>query len=82
MDTSANLPDGNNLNTAICPLCGEPNLCAIAADPDATECWCDSVEFPEELLARIPEIAVRKTCVCQKCLVQHQEAVSVIDEDR
>jgi hypothetical protein len=51
-----------------CPLCGGPNRCALAADPAATECWCDAVVFPDELLAQIPKEAVRKTCVCQKCL--------------
>ena len=58
----------NNLDTSTCPLCGEPNQCALAADPNATECWCESEDFPEELLAQIPGEAVRKTCVCQKCL--------------
>jgi hypothetical protein len=56
------------LNTALCPLCGKPNNCAVAADPNATECWCESVEFPRELLEQIPENALRKTCVCQNCL--------------
>ena len=60
------------INTAICPLCGEPNLCAVAADPNATECWCESEIFPEELLAKVPDKAVRKTCICQNCLRDYQ----------
>ena len=60
-------------DTSKCPLCGNPNECAMAADPNATECWCESVIFPDELLAKIPEDAVRKTCVCQKCLKNYQE---------
>jgi hypothetical protein len=68
-------------NTAKCPLCGEPNQCALAADPTATECWCDTVVFPDDLLAQIPEDAVRKTCVCQECLSQFQESANVTDED-
>lgn len=64
------------LDIAKCPLCGGPNLCAVAADPNATKCWCGSVEFPHELLAQIPEDAVRKTCVCQKCLAKFQESAS------
>ena len=59
------------LNTAKCPLCGKPNQCASVADPNAVECWCESVIFPSELLAKIPENAVRKTCVCQNCLEQY-----------
>jgi hypothetical protein len=68
-------------NTAKCPLCGEPNQCALAADPTATECWCDTVVFPDDLLAQIPEDAVRKTCICQECLSQFQESANVTDED-
>lgn len=69
------------MNTARCPLCGEPNQCALAADPEATECWCDFVVFPEELLAQIPDAAVRKTCVCQKCLEQFWESQKVFEEN-
>jgi hypothetical protein len=57
-----------------CPLCGEPNQCALAADPAARECWCDAVVFPAELLAKIPREAVRKTCVCQSCLKEYLES--------
>jgi len=63
------------LDTATCVLCGGPNQCALAADPEATQCWCDSVTFDDELLARVPDSAVRKVCICQKCLIEHQETV-------
>ena len=59
------------LDTATCALCGGPNQCALAADPSATECWCDTQEFPDELLGRIPANAVRRVCICQKCLEQY-----------
>ncbi len=61
-------------NTALCPLCNKPNQCAMAADPNAKECWCESVVFPEELLEQVPENAVRKTCICQNCLEEFQES--------
>jgi len=64
-----------SVDTDKCPLCGAPNQCALAADPSASECWCDSVTFPRELLAQIPNNAVRKTCVCQKCLEQYKASV-------
>jgi hypothetical protein len=70
---------GEKMNTAICPLCGNPNHCAVAADPDATVCWCESVIFPEELLAKVPEDAVRKTCVCQNCLEEYQKSIKAAD---
>ncbi len=66
----------NNLDKSTCPLCGEPNQYALAADPKVTECWCESVDFPEELLAQIPDEAVRITCVCQTCLIKYQESIS------
>jgi hypothetical protein len=56
---------------ARCPLCGGPNDCALAIDPEASECWCDTLTFPRELLAQIPEDAVRKTCVCQACFSRY-----------
>ena len=80
MSSSANPAKKPHLNTAICPLCGNPNKCAVAADPNATECWCESVIFPRELLAQIPEEAVRKTCVCQKCLDVYQASANVSDD--
>ncbi len=67
------------LDTDKCPLCGAANQCAMAADPAATKCWCELVTFPEALLAQIPSEAVRKTCVCQKCLAQFQESASSPD---
>jgi hypothetical protein len=63
-----------------CPLCGKPNRCAVAADPNATECWCEFVEFPQDLLAQIPEEAVRKTCVCQKCLEKYQDSFKAMNK--
>jgi hypothetical protein len=56
------------INSALCPLCGEPNQCAMAADPDAKECWCGNKKFPRDLLAQIPDKAVRRVCICEKCL--------------
>jgi len=40
----------------------------MAADPEARECWCDDKKFPRELLAQIPEQALRRACICQNCL--------------
>ena len=70
MDSSMNKP---SINPARCPLCGGPNLCATAADPEAPDCWCGSLKFPEELLDLVPKDAVRRACICQACLEQYQE---------
>lgn len=74
MAASKNHSTQKSLNIAICPLCGEPNKCAMAADPNATECWCESVVFPKELLDKVPANAARKTCVCRKCLENYQKS--------
>lgn len=54
-----------------CPLCGQPNRCAMANAPSAcdrdTACWCVNVTFSAELLARVPAQAERKACICQRC---------------
>jgi hypothetical protein len=52
-----------------CPLCGGPNGCRLAAHPgEGGRCWCFAARFPERLLARVPERARNRACICQKCL--------------
>jgi hypothetical protein len=72
MAESEGVPVGEYQRTSRCPLCGGPNRCPLAADPSATECWCEAVEFPDELLALVPEAAKRKICICQECLTNYQ----------
>jgi hypothetical protein len=60
-----------------CPLCGGPNQCALAIDPSATECWCDSQEFPRELLAQLPPNEVGRRCICQTCLEDYRNRSGV-----
>jgi len=55
-----------------CPLCGESNQCASAANPEAAECWCGAEKFPRDLLARVPESAARRACICRRCLESHR----------
>jgi hypothetical protein len=55
------------ISAAICPLCGQPNECAMAADPNASECWCEDLKFPQELLDQVPERALHKACICRNC---------------
>jgi hypothetical protein len=61
------------LDPARCPICGDLNECATVADPDATECWCEAVKFPQDLLARVPENAVARVCVCRRCIEKHNK---------
>lgn len=51
-----------------CPLCGGPNNCAVAIDPDAPDCWCSRTRVPDELRAQVPEAARDVACVCARCV--------------
>ena len=54
-----------------CPLCGRANLCAMQAERltgvKQGPCWCTQVDFNRAVLARIPEAARDKACICQAC---------------
>ncbi|MFM8899010.1 MAG: cysteine-rich CWC family protein [Burkholderiales bacterium] len=51
-----------------CPLCGKPNDCAVACSNSFDQpCWCTSVQFSADTLARIPEQQRGKACVCRSC---------------
>ena len=53
------------MNKALCPLCGNENLCRM--EFDGGRCWCQGVDFAPEILARVPEAARDKACICRKC---------------
>jgi hypothetical protein len=74
-----NMNPNPGVEASKCPLCGGPNQCALAADPSATQCWCDTEKFPRELLAQIPAKAVGRTCICQKCLTRYRGVKEAID---
>ena len=54
-----------------CPLCGQPNACANeiarATGQAQPPCWCTTVDFTPELLARVPPQARRLACICEAC---------------
>ena len=52
---------------AICPLCGGPNGCAMAAGEPPRACWCMDRIIPDEMLDRVPAGA-RSRCICQACV--------------
>jgi hypothetical protein len=39
----------------------------MAADPNATRCWCFDVEIAPEALERVPAGARGVACVCARC---------------
>jgi len=57
-----------------CPLCGGPNGCAPAASGSfASGCWCKEVVFSKDALARVPEAARNKACLCRACATGHPD---------
>ncbi len=51
-----------------CPLCDGPNGCVPAVSGSfEVSCWCKDVSFSSELLARVPEEARQRACVCRTC---------------
>ncbi len=62
--------------TKSCPACGQPNACARAADPAATDCWCKSVVVPPQLLARVREKFPAAACLCRACLEREDAAMN------
>ncbi|MBV7456586.1 cysteine-rich CWC family protein [Acidovorax sp. sif1233] len=50
-----------------CPLCGQPNQCAIAAGQPAESCWCMARVINPEALAALPAPARGQVCICPAC---------------
>jgi hypothetical protein len=73
--TAPSTPDA--FCASLCPLCGQPNGCAMEQRQDAeatpVPCWCTTVTFTEELLQRIPAAARRKACVCLRCATRSED---------
>jgi len=59
-----------------CPLCGQPNGCAMEAERASgvaqPPCWCREVRFDAALLARVPAAAQRCACICHACATSPQ----------
>lgn len=54
-----------------CPLCGQANQCAMELERSTgvkqPPCWCTQARFDAALLARVPEQASGKACICAAC---------------
>jgi hypothetical protein len=59
---------------ARCPLCAGDNQCAAETRRRTglpqPPCWCTRATFPAALLARVPEAARGRACVCAGCVEQ------------
>jgi hypothetical protein len=54
-----------------CPLCGEPNRCAMVIGRRI--CWCFALKISAELLERVPVEARERACVCERCVTATSE---------
>ncbi|RYF31143.1 MAG: hypothetical protein EOO23_03440 [Comamonadaceae bacterium] len=50
-----------------CPLCGQPNQCAVAAGLPAQSCWCMARVIAPEALAAVPAEQRGRVCICPAC---------------
>jgi len=50
-----------------CPLCGGPNLCAMAAGLIDEACWCSQIELAPGALAKLPPDERGERCICPRC---------------
>jgi len=59
------------MNPALCPLCGQPNRCAMEVEKETGRrqppCWCTQVDFTADLLAGLPKEAQGVACICAAC---------------
>lgn len=55
------------IDTSRCPLCGQPNQCAISAGLPPESCWCMQTPVSQDALAQLPDEARGKACICPVC---------------
>ncbi|MDO8457369.1 MAG: cysteine-rich CWC family protein [Burkholderiaceae bacterium] len=62
------------LNATRCPLCGNANQCAMEIECitglEQPPCWCTTVRFEADLLAKIPAAQRNLACICAACARQ------------
>ncbi|MDF2938946.1 MAG: hypothetical protein K0Q90_4319 [Paenibacillaceae bacterium] len=61
-----------------CPLCGQPNGCAIPAGEDPYDCWCMTARIPQDLRDRVPADRRGKACICRNCLDAYKKEHSKV----
>ena len=54
-----------DLDKTICVFCGQNNHCMAG---QAENCWCFDTDIPKALLELVPQMLVRKTCICLVCV--------------
>ncbi|AQA19925.1 hypothetical protein BST95_18410 [Halioglobus japonicus] len=57
----------DNSSADQCPLCGEPNQCAMAAGQPAESCWCMTAQIAPEAIERLAPEDKGTRCICPGC---------------
>jgi len=62
----------NTIDPTRCPICLEPNVCAMetakATGTKPQRCWCMDAVITPEVMDLVPDQAKGKACVCAKCV--------------
>ena len=62
---------------SVCPLCQRPNQCRLCTDTTYKgPCWCERVEIPAALLARVPAELRNRACICQDCIEKERAGLA------
>ena len=75
-DTAPTTPTAERVDPSRCPLCGQPNQCAMelaraSGQPATAPCWCTQISFSPSLLAQVPPAAQKRACICASCAATH-----------
>jgi hypothetical protein len=61
----------NQIDPTRCPICGEPNVCAMemakVTGSKPKLCWCMDAVFTPAAMDQVTDAAKDKACVCAKC---------------
>ncbi|MBS0505873.1 MAG: cysteine-rich CWC family protein [Proteobacteria bacterium] len=54
-------------DTTHCPLCRQPNQCAMAAGQSPAQCWCMTQPVADTVLQQLPPEERGHACICPHC---------------
>ena len=67
----AAIPMPSAVDPCSCPLCGQPNRCAMelarSTGLPPAPCWCLQQTIAADTLAQIPAAALNQACLCPRC---------------
>ncbi|MCE9679259.1 cysteine-rich CWC family protein [Shewanella sp. AS1] len=67
------------MNPSTCPLCQQPNHCALSHNRDVQTCWCYQQVFVSKSSAVQQHAALKDVqhCICQRCAEGLRQEVSL-----